>query len=326
MSRVLSGNKLIDSVRKRSMAPDDTSVFTDQDILDIANEELDVQLLDKLLSLHEEHLTTHIDIPMNSKGIYDIPYRSIGNKIRDISLVSGSQSNPVLWELSQVSIGELPDYTYSSTSTHLDLFYVESNQIKLINPSTSYNFIRIYFYIRPNYLTKLESAAKISNISIDQTLGTVTFNFINIPSTFSTETMFDFIGNRTPNKIKGFDITPISIDISLKTIIFSLSNLEDILSDIKIGDYLTKAEESPFPNIPTEMHPLLAQLTAIHILEATGDSEGLSNALSRFEKMNKSVMQLVDDRVELAPKKIKPRHGTLNDSITRSNPNKRRGI
>ena len=89
MSRVLTGNKLVESVRNRAMIPDDTSVYTDQDILDIANEEMDVQLLDKLLSLHEEHLTTHIDVPNNGKGVYDIPVRAIGNKLRDVSLLYG---------------------------------------------------------------------------------------------------------------------------------------------------------------------------------------------------------------------------------------------
>ena len=63
MSRVLTGDRLIDSVRKRTMTPDDTSIFTDQDILDIVNEELDAQVLMDLLALHEEHLTVHIDIP-----------------------------------------------------------------------------------------------------------------------------------------------------------------------------------------------------------------------------------------------------------------------
>ena len=62
------------------------------------------------------------------------------------------------------------------------------------------------------------------------------------------------------------------------------------------------------------MHPLLAQLTAVHILEALGDSEGLANAQRRLDKMNKSVMELVDDRVELAPKKIRPRNGVLNEA------------
>lgn len=327
MSRILTGDKLISSVRKRSMSPEDTSVFTDQDILDIANEEMDVQLLDKLLSLHEEHLTTHVDLPRTEEGAYDIPYRAIGNKIRDVGLVNNPGPNETVWELSQISLGELPDYSFDSgIGQDLDKFYVESNQLKLIRPARSYDFVRIYFYIRPNVITKLDQAAKISNISSDPIGGTVTINFSNIPKKFNVGLEYDIVGGRTPNKIKAYDLTPTNISSSIKSITFSYSDLEPYLDDIKVGDYVTQAEESPIPNIPTEMHPVLAQLSAVHLLEALGDSEGLRNALARLDKMNTAVMQLVDDRVELAPKKIKPRHGTLYESAVRGSVRKRRGF
>ena len=314
MSRVLTGDKLIESVRNRAMIPNDNSVFNDTNILSILNEELDVQLLDKLLSLHEEHLTVHVDIPRNSDGVYDIPYRAIGNKIRDCSLILGDGN---VYELAQISLGELPDYTYdqsSYSSSGLDKFYVESNQIKILQPSRSYSSIRIYYYIRPNYITKLDQAGVISAITTTDT--EVTFTFSSFPSKFTESLEYDIVGARTPNKIKAWDLSPISgeVNSSLKYIKFLKSDLEDTLSDIKVGDYLCKAEESPVPNIPTEMHPVLSQLASIHILESLGDSEALANAERRFEKMNNSVLQLVDDRVELAPKKIKPRHGTLNEA------------
>jgi hypothetical protein len=301
------------------MVPDDTSVYTDQNILDIANEEMDVQLLDKLLALHEEHLTTHIEVPRNLEGVYDIPYRAVGNKLRDIVIVTGKTQS----EMTQVSIGELPDYSYGGSSYGIDKFYVESNQIKFIQPNRSYDTVRIYFYIRPNVVTKLESCGVIDEIIDDGT--TVKFKFNSLPRTYSDLLTYDFVGARTPNKIKGWDIDPIveSVSYILGEMSFNRSDIESFLSDIKVGDYICKAEESPVPNIPTEMHPLLAQLAAVHILEALGDSEGLANAERRLAKITKSVTTLVDDRVELAPKKIRPRHGTLNEA--RLGSNKRRG-
>lgn len=321
MSRVLTGNKLVESVRNRAMIPNDTSVYTDQNILDISNEEIDVQLLDKLLTLHEEHLTTHIDVARNSEGIYDIPYRSVGNKIRDVVLINGGTQ----YELSQISIGELPDYSYdnSSSSHGMDKFYVESNQIKFLKPTRSYDTVRIYFYIRPSVLTKTEEAGQISTISNDGTETTLTFT--SMPSKFASTVLFDIVGQRSPNRIKAWDIPQLEVNTSLNYIKFNTSDIEDVLGDIKAGDYVCQAEESPVPNIPTEMHPLLAQLTAVHILEALGDSEGLGNAQRRLDKMTKSVMELVDDRVELAPKKIRPRHGALNEARTGMFRRRRRG-
>ena len=148
-------------------------------------------------------------------------------------------------------------------------------------------------------------------------------NIVN--QTGRKDIQFDIVGQRSPNRIKGWDIPKLEVNTSLNYIKFNTSDIEDVLGDIKAGDYVCQAEESPVPNIPTEMHPLLAQLTAVHILEALGDSEGLGNAQRRLDKMTKSVMELVDDRVELAPKKIKPRHGVLNESRAGAFKRRRRG-
>lgn len=315
MSRVLTGNKLIESIRLRAFIPNDTATYTDQDILNVANEELDVQLLDKLLTLHEEHLTVHVDIPRNSSGIYEIPYRAVGNKVRDISLVSGNQ----VYELSQISIGELSDYSLNNSSVlqDTDKFYIESNHIKLIVPTKSYDYIRIYFYMRPSVVTKTDRAAVISKIDPVNNDTEIQFTLSQVPSFFTGSLTFDIVGKRTPNKIKVWDINPIpgSFNSSLNVIRFAKSDLEQVLDEIKVGDYISQAEESPVANIPTEMHPLLAQLAAVHVLESLNDTEGLANAEKKLNKMINATTQLVDARVELAPKKIKPRHGTLNQSI-----------
>lgn len=311
MSRVLTGDKLVESIRLRAFIPNDTATFTDQDILNVANEELDVQLLDKLLSLHEEHLTVHVDIPRNAQGVYEIPYRAIGNKVRDVSLVIGSQ----VYELSQISIGELSDYSFTNATIvgDLDKFYIESNFIKVLQPSRSYDHIRIHYYIRPSVITKTEKAGNISSITLSG--NEYVIQLTNLPKGFTASMQFDIVGKKTPNKIKVWDLSPISYNNSTGTFRFQKADIEPFINEIIVGDYICMAEESPVPNIPTEMHPLLAQLAAVHILESLGDSEGLGNAERRLNKIVASTTQLVDARVELAPKKIKPRHGTLQQSI-----------
>ncbi len=303
--RILTGDKLVESVRNRAMIPNDTSVYTDTNILTIANEELDAQLLSQLLALHEEHLTVHIDIPANAVGFYDIPSRAIGNKIRDVVMIKAGQE----YEMTQISIGELSD------KSHYNAFYVESDQVKLVNAEQALDSIRIYYYIRPNYITKLEEAAIIQDISTLDDIVTINFS-TTVPDAFAIGEDMDIVGGKTPNKIKALDLEAVEVNQTLKYVKFNLSDIEDVLGSITKGDYVCLAEESPVPNIPTEMQPVLAQYTAVFILEALGDTEGLNNAEKKLAKMVKSVTQLVDDRVELAPKKIKPRHGVLAQAMT----------
>ena len=77
---------------------------------------------------------------------------------------------------------------------------------------------------------------------------------------------------------------------------------------------MSPTETSPYPNVPTEMHPLLAQRAAIYILEALGDAENLTAARGKLLQMQTSIQKILVDRVEGAPKKIKSRHGFLASS------------
>jgi len=321
VARILTGDSMVNSVRKRTMTPEDTSTFTDDDILDIIDEELNVQVIDKLLTLHGENLTIEVDVPRDASGCYTIPYRAVGNKLRDISLISGN----TIYEMAQISIGELPDYTYGEyASNDLDKFYVQNNKINLVEPNRSYESIRVRYYLRPNFLTKMDKAGVISAAPLesiytdpDPEIATqteaYTIKLSSVGKGFTSTDLYDIVGHKSPNKIKTFDIVPLSFTKSgtTGTIIFAKSDIEGIINDIQVGDYVTIAQETPVPNIPTEMHPLLAQAAAVNILESLTDTEALANAERRMEKMTKAVQSLIDDRVELAPKKIKPRHGTL---------------
>jgi len=172
-------------------------------------------------------------------------------------------------------------------------------------------------------LTKVEKAGVISSITKDELNDELVVNFTTMPSNFTSNLSYDLVGFRSPNKIKAYDLTAKEVNTGTKTMKFVLSELTEVADDLIVGDYVCEAEQSPVPNIPTEMHPVLAQLAAVHVLEAMGDTEGLNNAQRRLDKMNSSVMSLVDDRVELAPKKIKPRNGTISE--TRNTSRRRRG-
>ena len=315
MARLMTGDRLIESVRNRTMTPDDTSIYDDDHVLNIIDEEMTSQVLDKLLVLHGENLTIPVDIPKNAKGEYEIPYRAIGNKLRDASLVRGKE----VYELSQVGIGELPDFSSQGIDSISgnDLFYIENNKLKLVNPNIAYDSIRLRYYLKPNSITKTKEAGVISDIVIDENAGTISLVLSQVGKKFTATDLYDIVGKRSPNKIKSFDnnVSSLTVSSGTGTIVFSLDEIGSDYSEISIGDYVTLAGETPVPNIPSEMHPLLAQAAAVQLLEGMTDTEALRNAENRLDKITKAVQELIDDRVELAPKKIKPRNGTLQQQI-----------
>lgn len=309
MARILTGDRMILSVRKRTFVPDDTSVFTDEDILEIIDEEMNVQVLEKLQTLHGDNLTVTIDVPRNEEGTYKIPDRALGNKFRDVQMVIGTE----LYEMGQISLGALSDYSNGNYAEYdMDLFYIENNKVKLVSADRGYDTIRMRFYMRPNVLTKVEESGIISEIVTNLTEDTITLTLSQVGRNFTSDKLYDMVGSKSPNKIGSYSLSPQELTINGKTgnITFKLSDVPDY-KDIVVGDYISLEGETPVPNIPTEMHPLLAQAAAINVLESLGDTEALQNANARMDKMSKSVQTLIDNRVELSPKKIRPRNGTL---------------
>lgn len=313
MARPIIASKLIRSVRNRALIPTDTSVFTDEDILDILNEEVTQGLLATIMSLNEEHMVDHIDIPVSgdddlSKGI-KIPERAVGNKLRDVAYVREGN----VYELSRISLEEISDFRndFDRYNYNLDLFYVEGDRIKFISNKVAADCIRVYFYMMPNDIVDEEDCAQIFSI-VDNGNGTTTFNMNSIPNEYSNLPEMDFVGNKVPNKVLKFDITPLSVNRTQKTITF---NTEDIDDTISVGDYICQQYTSPFLNMPTEMHSLLAQRASIYILEALGDTEGLRNAMTRLQGMETSIQTILEDRVEGAPQKINPRHSPLSQTF-----------
>jgi len=313
MARPIIASKLIRSVRNRALIPTDTSVFTDEDILDILNEEVTQGLLATIMSLNEEHMVDHIDIPIDSSedlsaGI-DIPERAVGNKLRDVAYIREGN----VYELSRISLEEISDFRndFDRYNYNLDLFYIEGNKIKFVSNKVSADFVRVYFYMMPNDIVDESECGEVFYVD-DNEDGTTTLVLISIPDDFSNLPIMDIVGAKVPNKIKKFDIKPISVNRTQKTITFNTSDIDGI---IEKGDFVCQQFTSPYLNMPTEMHSLLAQRAAIYILEALGDTEGLRNAMTRLQGMETSIQTVLEDRVEGAPQKINPRHSPLSQTF-----------
>lgn len=310
MAKILTSKDIIQSVRRRAMVPENTEVYDAEDILEIANEEMSLELLPMLLSLNEEHLVNYVDIPVEEgRNSYPIPTRAIGTKLRDVALVS--QGGAQIYELSRISLEQISDYQNSfSGKTQQFVFYIQNNEV--VFPSTngaSYPFVRMYYYLRPSELVLNELVGKIS--SIDRNTGTITL--VEFPEDFLNQQLFDFSSSSNPNRLYKYDILISTVDRNTNTVVFDPSSIP---LELKVGDFISKAGESAVPQIPVEMHPILAQATAVHILEGLGDTEGLGNARNRLAKMIQGVSGMVNDRVEGAPRKIKQRHSTLIQSTS----------
>lgn len=318
MSNVLTSSRLINSIKRRGMIPSDQNTFTDQDFLDMLNEEIQYFGVPHLLRTHEEYLVTSVDLDVTSDSFeYEIPSRAIGNKLREVSYVDPTTNS--VFELSRISLEDLTYYNENFFDNRSEAFYVQGNRIILVDdvPFNS-GKLRMHFYLKPNTLT-LENRTGIIT-SIDRTTGQI--SVADLPDDFANLPLMDFVQSSSPNSILGFDITPSSVNTTTKTITFTTTNIPD---QLVIGDHVNFSGETIVPQLPTELHPILAQRVAVAVMEALGDAQGVQIAQSRLDMMEKAVTDLIDNRVEGAPEKINSRHSPLRESVLGSTGNRRKG-
>ena len=307
----LTTNALLKSIKRRAMIPDNQNTFTDQDFIDLMNEEMMIGLVPSILQMKEEYFIFKEVVPLVSdKSNYPIPERALASKLRELCFrdtPTGLIANE--YEMTQIAVDDrytgLSNGTGSADFTGFRRFYLMGNDV-ILHPSVgpaAYGALTFYYYIRPNSLVKDSEVATI--VAVDRVNGILTLS--SIPNGYTTSTSanepvkYDFVRSRSGHNILDIDITLNSINSSTKTVTLEKSKIP---KDLEVGDYLALAGQTCIPNIPTELHMILAQRVAQRLLEAIGDTEGLNNATSKIAEMESKLTTMIDNRVEGAPRKI----------------------
>jgi len=139
------------------------------------------------------------------------------------------------------------------------------------------------------------------------------FRLKNLISNFLQDDVefFDFVQNVSPNKIIHYDIPYNTINQLSSEISFPA----ELVPNVVVGSYINLAEETFVPNIPTELHPILAQRVAVVCLEAMGDEQNKQSAERKLAKMEQDAGTFLDNRVEGAVQKIKSRNSPLVNTL-----------
>lgn len=304
----MNSNDLIVSVKRRASIPEAQETFEDTDFLDFANEEQAIGLVPSILQYHEEYFVRNDDIPLvTGTVIYKIPYRAIGNKLRDLTFVDASGN-----ESPMIKISKEDQFDFTLFDFNPKRYRIEAGNIILLTSITSplTGSLRASYYLRPNNLVLLERAARVA--SIDTVTGVVTFDD-NLPDHFDDNILYDMNRTKSDHKIISFDVEPVVVGANSITF-----DADDIPSDLEVGDYICQSGETVIPNILTDLHVILAHRVATRCLESLGDSQGLSNANTKLQEMEMKTGNLIDNRVESQPVKVINRNSFLRSSRWRN--------
>lgn len=319
----MTSTTLIDSIKQRALIPISQNTFTNANLLEFANEEIKMGLLPEIMTLHEELLLHAEEIPLvNNISKYEIPYRAVGHKLRDLAYKDNGDS---LFEMTRIGADERIWFQPSQgLFNQFTKYYLENNEIVLV-PGVGSNAIGsllALYYLRPNELVTSDRIATITNLTVSGTNTIITLDQIpdNIRSDITDSSkqynIIDFLQTKPAHRTYKFDYTLPggSLNVANKQLTLPTADLpldEAGASFLTINDYIATAGECFIPQIPTDLHVVLAQRVACKCLEALGDSQGLANAKARLDEMEKVIGNLIDNRTESSPQKINNHHSPL---------------
>lgn len=304
MSSYLTTDTLIESVKRRAHIPESQVTFQDEDFLAFANEEMMIGLVPAIMKMHEEFYVFPVNVSLvASQSNYGIPDRAVGSKLR-AAFFRDSSSN--VQELARIDPSDLAFYQQNSSSFYPKAFYLENNDLILVpdvSPSPT-GVLILKIFLRPNQLV---AASRIATIeSIDTSTGDIIVD--SVPSVFTTAATYDFIEVNRGHKCKAIDTAVVTINSTLRTITFAPA---DLPSSLNVGDQIALAGETMIPQMPDDLHSILAQRVACRCLEAQKDLEGLQAANAKLQEMETNLGMLIDNRTEGQPKKVNNLRGVL---------------
>ena len=278
---MFNNDYLLKQIKSRAFIPTSQKTFTDQDLLDLATDEMQHKVVPLIMQSRGEFYVSSLDytITPESRSI-SIPYRAIGLAVRDVVRVDGDKEH----SLALIS----PERKSDSLR---DACYLQGNKIIVVGSGA--DTIRVYYHARPGGLTETANATLVS--AIDRDLGVISLT--STPSNFSASALIDAIDSQP-----GFDLH--GSDIIINSISGTDLTVNTIPTDLQIGDWIVNAQQSPVPQIPVEFYPLLAQSVAVKVLEAQGDFEGMQAAQLTMEKSESNALLLISPRIKGEAKKV----------------------
>jgi len=170
--------------------------------------------------------------------------------------------------------------------------------------STSGNVITITYSQRASAFSTSNDVA----FAIQQT---ITLNTTTVPSDIVVGSLVDILQKEGGHTTLAIDVKLISNSVSLNGLTFTEDQLPD---DFIVGDYVCARYECIVPQIPTDLHMLLGERTAVRILQALGDKDAAKEGTEKIDRLEIKQATIIDNRSEGSPLKVVNHSGLLNSS------------
>lgn len=294
-------NELISDIQQRGSLPANDLRFTDALILAAATRELREGVAPLLVASRAEHMVyTSTTTVVSGTAQYRMPSRAVGGALRDVNFTpSGAGSVPQ--RLRELSSDEVEIIGNSNNQGTPSAYYVRNYYVVLVPQPNLAGTLTMPFYARPNRLV----LAGLAGVSGARAVACFTASYNTVTGSLQLTVDGDppavvnggIAGSQALDIVRagpGFEtlttttqsnttIVEASPNVWLYTITGFTAN-----PGVEGGDYICVPGEAPVPQVPVELHGLLAARTAKRLVASTGDDRWESLAVDVAELEQKA--------------------------------------
>ena len=294
---------LINAIKRNAAFPTSQVRFSNDDFLTFLNEELQLTLVSHLVTMRQDYFVTTVDTALvASQTAYTIPVSAIGWKVESVGYIDSSD---VYTKIPMITRDQRSSFSSLSSSSIPSAFYILNNSINLVpdagssvSGSLRFDLVRIQNELVMDTTSGNITAVTDTGTDYQMTVGTLPISSGDSCDVISGTNPFNIIARGVTSSILG----------SVVTVTYS----SDFSRAPVLGDYVCKAGTTPIPNIPEDIHPILAQLAVVRVLAATNDIKGIQSQGIVVQNMLNVLKQRASSRVSDAPRKIVPNNYVLN--------------
>jgi hypothetical protein len=284
------------------MSADDPD-FTDSELIAVANRVMERRFVPLIRKVRADYYVTWEDQDIVAdQQDYRIPVRSTTNSVRNVVWVDDTGRERVL---DPVALTDR--HMYATTRGYPTAYAVQDDYLVLLPaPSAATGTLRVYFERRPSTLILIDpgepevtppSTVRITDFALNDppTTGLVTFD--GDASSFE-DVPVDVVRHKPPFSLAirdGEYTTPFLLQV------LSLNSWDRAP---EAGDFLCLSGETPIPQIPPEMHPLLALATAAEAIRPL-DAQAAGLLMVDYQDGMNEAVKLLQPRQQGRQQKLK---------------------
>ena len=285
-------SSLISSLKRRGLIPTSDEAFNEADFLALIDEETRTYILPFLKRTREDFLVTTASTTVRSGySRYLLPARCAAEALKYVSL--GPDFHPLR--------------RAANEDGHLGGggFYVEDDAVVLADtPTQDGETLRFTYYYRPNMVVAEAATARVTGFdTVTREVEVNDIPTVNDVATFTLTESYDFVKGSPGFRCHDINLT--ATDITGTTITFA----DELPVGLAVGDFVCLSGETPIPQIPAELHPLLAQRVTYVLSNALGPTKGRA-ALEQLLQMEGQLASLFANRADASPRYVLNRNST----------------